>query len=139
MDNNFQIEHISALLIEDLNGDAKAITQALNYSKISKTMDMTRASRLKEGLKILAENKIDVVLLDLSLPDAKGIKGVVELNNTYPMIPIIVLSDQSDEKIIVRALENGARKFLVKGECNGKVIKNAIYEVLSIKSVEEDA
>lgn len=129
-------ENMVALLIEDLNGDAKAITQALSYSKVSENMEIIRAVRLKEGIKILNESKVDIVLLDLSLPDSRDIKGVVEINKNFPNIPIIVLSDQSDEKTIQRAISNGAHKFLVKGECNGTVMKNAICEVLDMVKLE---
>ena len=128
----------NVLLIEDLNGDAKAITQALSYSKIVENMKIMRASRLRDGINILNENKIDLILLDLSLPDSKDIRGVVEINKNFSNIPIIVLSDQSDEKTIQRAISSGASKFLVKSECNGTVMKNAIYEVLNLVTNEEN-
>lgn len=130
-ETNVSERQIAVLLIEDLNGDAKAITQALAYSKITQGLDLVRVVRLQDGIATLNERNFDIILLDLSLPDAKGIKAVVELHRSFPNIPIIVLSDLSDERVIQRALENGAKKFLVKGECSGIVIKQAIYQVMN--------
>ena len=126
-------DNVCALLIEDLNGDAKAITQALTYSKIAHGIHMLRATRLMEGIEILRDNahSVDIVLLDLSLPDAKGVKAVVELRRLFPKTPVIVLSDQSDERVIQSALEHGADKFLVKGECSGIVIKQHIFQAIA--------
>jgi DNA-binding NarL/FixJ family response regulator len=123
-------KQISVLLIEDLVGDAKAITRALSYGDIEQDYNILRAVRLQEGIKLLNDNKIDVILLDLSLPDAKDIKAVVELNNLFPNIPIIVLSDQSDDRVITRAINNGASKYLPKSEASGILIRKIIDQVI---------
>lgn len=121
---------ISILLIEDLVGDAKAITRAISNNEFDHDFQITTASRLKHGIEILKKSKINVILLDLSLPDAKDIKAVTELNNLFPQIPIIVLSDQSDENLISRALSNGATKFLTKNEATGILIRKVIDQVI---------
>lgn len=124
---------INVLLIEDLNGDAKAITRALNHNIEQDGLNILRAARLQEGIKILGESPVDVILLDLSLPDAKDVKAVVELNFLYPNIPIIVISDQSDERMIQRVLANGAKSFLPKSESSGMLIKKSIDQVIDEK------
>jgi DNA-binding NarL/FixJ family response regulator len=126
--------HICVLLVEDLVGDATAITRALSYSEASAGLEIKRATRLQESINAIQQNKIDVVLLDLSLPDAKDIKAVVELNRLFPTLPIIVISDQSDERIIKRALDNGACKFLSKSESSGILIRKTINDVLAMSA-----
>ncbi|AIL65380.1 Swarming motility regulation protein rssB [Rickettsiales bacterium Ac37b] len=125
--------NISLLLIEDLIGDAKAITKALAYQESRNYFNIVTAHRLKDSINILNSEKIDIILLDLSLPDAKDIKALVELKALFPSMPIIVISDHSDERMINRVMENGADYFLSKSESSGIIIKKAINEVLSCK------
>jgi DNA-binding NarL/FixJ family response regulator len=126
---------ITILLIEDMTGDAQAITRAISYGDIEKYYLIIRVTRLKEGMEALKNNNIDAVLLDLSLPDARDIKAVVEINTLYPNTPIVVLSDQSDSRIIQRALLNGASKFLPKSETSGVLIRKAIEDAIKSKSL----
>lgn len=126
-------DKIGVLLVEDVNGDAQAITRAICYGDDDAIYSVTLVQRLKEGLRILSnsENKIDIILLDLSLPDAKDIKGLVEINVLYPEVPIIIISDQTDERVIRRAMLNGANRFLSKNEASGMLIKKIIADTIS--------
>ncbi|MFV9875084.1 MAG: response regulator [Rickettsiales endosymbiont of Dermacentor nuttalli] len=125
--------NISLLLIEDLVGDAKAITKALTYQGENNNFNIMTANRLKDGITLLNTNNIDIILLDLSLPDAKDIRALVELKSLFPSIPVIVISDHSDERTINRAMDSGADYFLSKSESSGLVIKKAIEEVLNYR------
>jgi DNA-binding NarL/FixJ family response regulator len=127
---------IRVLLIEDITGDAHAITRAISYGDIDQFYNFTRATRLNEGIDLLKQNNFDVILLDLSLPDAKDIKSVVEIKVLFPDVPIIVLSDQSDERVIQRALLNGASKFLPKSEASGVLIRKIIEKAIADKKVK---
>jgi DNA-binding NarL/FixJ family response regulator len=128
---------ITILLIEDITGDAKAITRAIAYGDIEQYYEVMRVARLKEGMEVLKNANIDAVLLDLSLPDARDIKAVVEINTLHPEIPIIVLSDQADSRVIQRALLNGAYKFLPKSEASGVLIRKAIEDAIKSKCLVE--
>jgi DNA-binding NarL/FixJ family response regulator len=121
---------VSVLLVEDITGDAQAITRAILYGDIEQYYQVKRAARLTECLEVLSANQIDIILLDLSLPDAKDIKAVVEIRVLFPQTPIIVLSDQSDERIIKRALLNGANSFLPKSQASGVLIRKIIDDTL---------
>ncbi len=127
---------ISVLLVEDITGDAQAITRAILYGDIEQYYQVMRAARLTECLEILSSHKVDIVLLDLSLPDAKDIKALVEIRVLFPATPVIVLSDQSDDRVIKRALLNGANSFLPKSQASGVLIRKIIDETLGA-SVKE--
>jgi CheY-like chemotaxis protein len=122
-------KNVSVLLIEDTNADAEALSNVLSYSK-SCIVTIHRASRLQEAITILDNQKdkgiIDLILLDLSLPDARDTKSIMIIANNYSHIPIIVVSDSADEQLIQRSLLSGAKKFLNKSECTGGMIEKCL-------------
>jgi DNA-binding NarL/FixJ family response regulator len=105
---------------------------------IKKYYQISRTAKLQETIELLHKNKFDVILLDLSLPDAKDIKALVAIRELFPDIPIIILSDQSDELTIQRTMIKGASSFLTKSEASGVLIRKKIDDVIknTIKTVE---
>ncbi|MDJ0576704.1 MAG: response regulator, partial [Xenococcaceae cyanobacterium MO_234.B1] len=84
---------------------------------------LTSASTLTEGIAVLQEEReIDVVLLDLSLPDEYGLETFRQLHSRFPILPIVVLTGNSDERVAMEALSEGAQDYLVKGEFSGRLL-----------------
>lgn len=79
----------------------------------------------------------DVVLLDLTLPDAKGIDGVNRLVEFKPDIPIVVMSASDDEQTAVEALKSGAQDYLVKSPADSKVMIRALRYAIERKRSEQ--
>ncbi|MDJ0578029.1 MAG: AAA-like domain-containing protein, partial [Xenococcaceae cyanobacterium MO_234.B1] len=76
-----------------------------------------------EGIAVLQEEReIDVVLLDLSLPDEYGLETFRQLHSQFPLLPIVVLTGNSDERVAMEALSEGAQDYLVKGEFSGRLL-----------------
>ena len=73
---------------------------------------------------------LDLVLLDLNLPDAHGFSALAMLRERYPALPVVVFSAESDRKTVLEALDNGAMGFVPK-TANTQVILNALRLVLS--------
>jgi PAS domain S-box-containing protein len=105
---------ITLLLIEDNAQDAQLFQEALAQHKHAR-FQLIRAVRLSEGLKRLAEGGIDLVLLDLLLPDSEGLDTLVKVHRQAPRIPVVVLTASDDEALAVAALQKGAQDYLVKG------------------------
>jgi len=86
------------------------------------------ASNGDEVLKLLRDNKYDLILLDLSLPKKNGIEVLKEIRKKLPKLPILILSIHSDEHFIIEALRSGA---------SGYITKDSIPEelILAIKNV----
>ena len=81
--------------------------------------------------KIVAENEdADLVLLDLSMPGASGLSGLLSLRNLYPDIPLVVVSARDDRETIRRALELGASGFISKSASMDE-IRNTVRTVLA--------
>ena len=117
--------NIKALLVEDNAGDARLIKEMLQESK-SPSFELIRSERLDEGLDLLIDNYIDVVLLDLSLPDSKGLETLFRMHFQVPEVPIIVLTGLDDQQVGLKATYNGAQDYLVKGKFDNKSLIHSI-------------
>ena len=95
------------------------------------------ADRLSQGLQRLAKGDIDLLLLDLSLPDGHGLPVCVEVQERAPEVPIIVLTGLDDETVAVKALRNGAQDYLVKGQVDSRLLTRSIHYAIERKQAEK--
>lgn len=84
------------------------------------------ARTLADGINMLDKEKIDVVLLDLMLPDGEGLETLKMVYEQNSEVPIVVLSGQADEAMALEALQLGAQDYLVKEHANGHLIIRAV-------------
>lgn len=116
---------ISVLLVEDNPGDARLIREELK--DCSFTLFHCRvAETLEAGLAAFEEGAADVVLLDLSLPDSRGLDTVRSMVAQAPEVPIVVLTGTDDKETALEAIRGGARNYLVKGKFGGEVLERTI-------------
>jgi diguanylate cyclase (GGDEF)-like protein/PAS domain S-box-containing protein len=113
------------LLVEDNAADAEATADALAFTR-SPRCTVTHAARLEDARGLLAGENFDVVLLDLGLPDARGLEGVRELRAAAPETAIVVLSGMGSEAVALDALTNGAQDYLVKGQASDDALQRSI-------------
>jgi PAS domain S-box-containing protein len=93
--------------------------------------------QLAEGLDRLSAGGIDLVLLDLSLPDSAGLDTFLNLFNRAPEVPIVVLTALEDETLALTALRDGAQDYLIKNELNARGLVRAIRYAIERKRGEE--
>ncbi len=127
---------ISVLLIEDNPGDARLVKEFLAETGNAQ-FNLTHVDRLEEAFRRLAETNFDVVLLDLSLPDAQGLGTVQRIQMAFPNVPIVVLSGMSDETLAFQAVQGGAQDYLVKGEGGGSLLMRSMRYAIERKQTEE--
>lgn len=101
--------------------DEAQIRKLLNITLQSFDYKVTEATTAKEGITAVSTHPPDLVLLDLGLPDQNGHEVLKHLREWYSN-PIIILSVQSDEEDIVRALDHGANDYLVKPFRTGELV-----------------
>ncbi len=106
---------IRVLLIEDEPSDADYIRELLS-EQVPPRYETEIRDRLQSGIKRLEQGGIDVLLLDLSLPDSHGFNTVSMTTSLLPHIPIIVLTGIDDEDIGIEAVKAGAQDYLIKGQ-----------------------
>jgi MinD-like ATPase involved in chromosome partitioning or flagellar assembly/CheY-like chemotaxis protein len=112
---------MKVLLIEDNPGDARLIQMMLAEAR-GAPFDIERADRLSTGLGRLATGGIDVVLLDLSLPDSQGLDTFARVHAQAPEVPIVLLTGLEDEELGVEAMREGAQDYLVKGQVDSRLL-----------------
>jgi serine phosphatase RsbU (regulator of sigma subunit) len=117
--------HLRVLLIEDNRGDARLIQEYLAEVE-GLSFHLEHVDRFAAGLDRLARGGIDVVLLDLSLPDARGLETFVRLHAECPGVPVVVLTGFNDEVLAVKAVQEGAEDYLVKGYVNGNLLARSL-------------
>lgn len=116
---------INILLIEDNKGDIELIRLMLPNASFK--YELYVSDSLLEGINIIPDKNIHILLLDLSLPDAPG--GLKTLNRFFESglkIPVIVLTGANNEMIGNYAVKAGAQDFLVKGQFDAKLLGRAI-------------
>ena len=132
-----ETQDIRVLMVEDSSGDAAAMTKALVvHDDLHYNFCVTRAKTLAKGTSFLQQNRVDVVLLDLGLPDARDLEAVTEIHTLCPDTPIVVISGYSNINIIHGVMRSGAQEFLVKGECSNAAIRQSIYQAIARKQIE---
>jgi len=116
---------IIILLIEDSADDALLIRKSL-AGAMKVPYELKHVDGLSRGMECLAGGEIDVVLLDLGLPDGRGISTFTVLHKHSPDVPVIVLTGHDDEELAIEAVQKGAQDYLVKGKVDGGLLRRSI-------------
>jgi len=131
-----QQESIHVLLVEDNAGDARLVeTHLRRADRASFTLE--RVDRLEEGLARLQDGGVDVVLLDLTLPDSQGIDTFERAYAEAPQVPIIVMTGIDDAEMARKAVRDGAQDYLVKRQVDTQLLIRSIYYAIERKRFEE--
>jgi len=128
------LKPISVLLIENNPDDAVLIQQSLSSSPHFLPR-ITHADRLHIALECLKNNDIDVVLLDLGLPDGQGLATFERAYASAPHVPFIILTGCDDEDLAMLAVRKGAQDYFVKGQVNDSLLRRAIRYAIERKKM----
>jgi PAS domain S-box-containing protein len=116
--------NLKILIIEDNQGDYLLIKE---YIEENFKPEILHASTFNEGQAFLAnEQYIDIVLLDLSLPDHQGEKLIYDVASLSNSTPIIVLTGNSEKEFALQAISLGVSDYLLKDEISGSLIQKSI-------------
>ncbi|HWP56444.1 MAG TPA: ATP-binding protein [Candidatus Acidoferrales bacterium] len=120
-----ETEPIKVLLVEDNAGDARLLREVLSESQGS-LFELIHVDRLSEALRALQRDGFSAILLDLSLPDAHGLETIGRLRSAEPVPPIVVLTGLNDEEMALKAVQEGAQDYLVKGQVDGQLLMRSL-------------
>ncbi len=116
---------IDVLLIEDNRADARLVELLLEEIAPSQ-FRFAWAPCLSDALLKAAGQHFHVALLDLSLPDSCGLETLAKLHAQEPNLPIVVLTGTDDDRLAIKALQQGAEDYLVKGQGGAELVRRAI-------------
>ena len=122
-------ETINVLLVEDNPGDV-ALLKIMLSEECEGGMSIETASRVADAVKRLDAGGVDVVLLDLTLPDAQGVEALVHLQAHAQRVPIIVQTGLDDDDLAVKAMQLGAQDYITKGKPDGRLLVRRIRHAI---------
>ena len=125
------------LLIEDSQADAR-LFQELLRDATSDLFEFEHVVTLSAGLERLSACGIDIILLDMSLPDGSGITNVSKICAVAPDIPVIVLTGLNDEEISLEAVREGAQDYLIKGQVDGNLLMHSMRYAIERKRAQRE-
>jgi signal transduction histidine kinase len=128
---------LNILLVEDNPGDARLLEELLLDAA---TLDakVKRVDRLESARAHLARESPDVVLLDLSLPDAQGLATIRGALDAAPDVPVVVLTGLDDQEIALQALHAGAEDYLTKGRVDPNLLSRSLLYAIERKQLERE-
>ena len=124
------------LFVEDNPGDVRLVEEML-HDALHDSFGLQVAGDLGSAIARLSKDTVDVVLLDLSLPDSHGTETAATLRRSAPHVPIVVLTGVEDEEAVLDALEKGAQDCLVKGKFDAPLLARTIRYAIQRKLAEE--
>jgi DNA-binding NarL/FixJ family response regulator/anti-anti-sigma regulatory factor len=119
------LEAIHVLQIED-SPLVVELTRSMLAESTGVSFALESVGSLAQGIQRLARDGVDVVLLDLTLPDSQGLDTFHSLHAVDAKIPIVIYTNFDDEALSLLALQHGAADYLVKSEVNAKWLARAL-------------
>ena len=125
---------MTILLIEDNPGDARLINEMFKGQASFKT-SITHVTSMNEAESHVMDHTVDIILLDLGLPDTQGLAAVRRAHSAAPHIPLVVLTGLDDEILAMQALQEGAQDYFVKGQVEETGLFRALRYAIERKTI----
>jgi diguanylate cyclase (GGDEF)-like protein/PAS domain S-box-containing protein len=130
-------DFIKVLLIEDNPGDARLVKEMLIDAGANR-FSLTHVGLISTGLTaLLGDQGFHLILLDLSLPDGHGLDAIRQVCAVAPHLPVVILTGLDDETVAIRAVQEGAEDYLVKGQMDSNLLTRAIRYAIERKRAQE--
>jgi signal transduction histidine kinase len=120
---------LQVLLVEDNAGDARLLHEMFSKEKTG-SFELTHFLRMGEAVVHLAKGGVDIVLLDMGLPDGHGLDTVRRAHAAAPTVPVIVLTGLDDEALAAEAMKEGAQDYLIKGQIENRALPRALRHAI---------
>lgn len=124
------------LIIEDNPADARLL-EVLVEQIPEAGFQMEHVGSLAAGLERLAGEGIELIMVDLSLPDSHGWDSFARVHDAAPDKAIIVMSGLDDEDLAIKTVQEGAQDYLVKGQVDSRLLVRSMHYAIERKRVEE--
>lgn len=124
------------LLVEDNPGDVRLVEIMLTQPERYR-FRLSTCPTMAEAIEVVSKENIDVVLLDMSLPDGEGIENITRLKSREPSLPIVVMTGRQDDDFAITAVKAGAQDYLVKGKIDEDQLSRALHYSIERKHLQE--
>jgi signal transduction histidine kinase len=120
---------LQVLLVEDNAGDARLLREMFS-KEAAGSFALTHLTRMSEAEKHLARGGVDIVLLDMGLPDGHGLETLRRARAAAPDVVMIVLTGLEDEALAAVAIKEGAQDYLIKGQIENRALPRALRHAM---------
>jgi Flp pilus assembly CpaE family ATPase len=117
---------LTVLLIEDSPQFAQLVQHWLANMPDGAGFVLNWTDSLADGMSRLERGGVDVILLDLGLPDCSGMETFMQARNSAPKTPIVILSSADSEALALQMIQEGAEDYLVKSSCDAESLARAV-------------
>jgi signal transduction histidine kinase len=129
---------LQVLLVEDNASDARLLREMLSKEKQG-SFELTHLTRMREAEIRLSEGGIDIVLLDMGLPDGHGLENLRRARAAAPTVVMIVLTGFDDEALAAGAMKEGAQDYLIKGQIENRALPQALRYAMERQRMQAEA
>lgn len=128
------------LVVDDEASDALWVKRSLRADPASQPrFEVRHAATLAQGLEQLRREPVDVLLLDLALPDSDGPDTVARLRDREPSVPLVVFTGSDDVALAARAFAAGADEYLVKTDLDAQVLQRTLRHAIERRRLRAHA
>ena len=124
------------LVVEDNLGDVRLLREMFSEDT-SHATEVTHVESIGEAEEHLAQRPVDIILLDLGLPDTNGLDAVRRAHTAAPGVPLVVLTGLDDESMAAQALQEGAQDYLIKGQIETRGLLRAMRHAIERKVLDD--
>ena len=130
-------KNIKVLLVEDDAEFARTMQFRITHDR-NASIYVEYVQNLAHGLEAISQKNFDVLLLDLNLPDSRGLETYITLQAAAPDTPIIIITGFDDNDLALEAARQGAEDYLVKGEMEGKTLLRVIHHAIERNRIKKE-
>jgi diguanylate cyclase (GGDEF)-like protein/PAS domain S-box-containing protein len=124
------------LLVEDNAGDARLLREMFD-EKGAGRIDITNVTSMGQAEAHLSAQAVDIILLDLGLPDSQGLDAVRRARAAAPRSPLVVLTGLDDESLAAQSLHEGAQDYLIKGQIETRGLLRSLRYAIERNLMDE--
>jgi DNA-binding response OmpR family regulator len=126
---------IKLLLVEDDPAHVELVRDSLGEA-LDHRLALARAATLGEAIRHLVSDSVDVMLLDLHLPDSRGLETFLRAREAAPEVPIVALTALDDAALALGVMQEGAQDYLVKGQADGELLERTLRYAIERKRAD---
>jgi signal transduction histidine kinase len=120
---------LQVLVVEDNVGDVRLLREMFSNERPD-SFELTHLLRMSDAEAYLAKGVVDIILLDMGLPDGHGLETVRRAHAVAPTVPVIVLTGLDDEALAAQAMSEGAQDYLIKGQIENRALPRALRHAI---------
>jgi signal transduction histidine kinase len=129
---------LQVLLVEDNAGDVRLLREMFRGERPD-SFELTHLLRLSEAEIHLAKGGVDIVLLDMGLPDGHGLDTVRRAHAAAPGVPLIIMTGLDDEALAAEAMTQGAQDYMIKGQIESRALPRALRHAIERHRMQSEA